>query len=35
MSETRELSLNRTIDAPPEKVWDAMADQPKALCENA
>ena len=27
MSETRELSLTRYIDAPPEKVWDVMANR--------
>ena len=27
MSETRELSLTRYIDAPPEKVWDVLANR--------
>ena len=33
MSETRELSLTRYIDAPPEKVWDVMANRlPEWFC---
>ena len=27
MSDTHELSLTRTIDAPPEKVWDVMVNR--------
>jgi uncharacterized protein YndB with AHSA1/START domain len=27
MSDTKELSITRHIDAPPDKVWDVMANR--------